>query len=295
MKTQHRDFSRAALLLCMCLYHWTMVHSQTLPGERSVERVPTPFLEDGKSVTLEAVVFKPTEAGTGPWPTLIFMHGSTGEGNKPEYFKQTFISQGAVNGFVKRGWMVIFPQRRGRGASDGLYDEGFRPDRSAYTCNTKITLAGLERAKADARAITAWVQTRSDINPQKLILGGISRGGILSVVHGAEPDLPYKAIVNFVGGWIGDVCPTASEVNTASFRQAAQGKLPSLWLYGFNDPFYSIAHSKANFDAFIGAGGNGQWHAIQPLAGESGHLISFRHALWEEFLWPFVDKHTLGN
>ncbi len=42
--------------------------------------------------------------------------------------------------------MVAFPQRRGRGQSDGLYDEGFKPDRSSYSCQEDLTLGGAERA-----------------------------------------------------------------------------------------------------------------------------------------------------
>jgi len=67
--------------------------------------------------------------GVGPFPTLIFHHGSTGRGDAPALFTGTFESPSLARLFNESGWLVAFPQRRGRGASDGLYDEGFEPDR----------------------------------------------------------------------------------------------------------------------------------------------------------------------
>ena len=44
-------------------------------------QVPTPFVEAGQAVTLELVYHKP--AGHGPFPTLLFTHGSTNNGSDP--------------------------------------------------------------------------------------------------------------------------------------------------------------------------------------------------------------------
>ena len=55
--------------------------------------------------------------------------------------------------FVKKGYMVAFPQRRGRGKSEGLYDEGFNVDRSqGYACDPKQSLPGADRALTDIAA-----------------------------------------------------------------------------------------------------------------------------------------------
>jgi len=56
---------------------------------------------------------------------LLFHHGSTGKGDDPSRFISTVTSPALAKFFNDRGWMVMFPQRRGRGKSDGLYDEGF--------------------------------------------------------------------------------------------------------------------------------------------------------------------------
>ena len=92
------------------------------------EKVMVPVTIDGSSVRLEMVVHKPPT--TGPFPTLVFHHGSTGSGRDPYAFTQTWNPPELARHFVERGWAVVLPSRRGRGGSDGFYDEGFSADRS---------------------------------------------------------------------------------------------------------------------------------------------------------------------
>ena len=100
------------------------------------ERIPTPFIENGQPVTLEVVIFRPP--GVGPFPTLVFLHGSTGQGNNPALFSYTYAPENLSRYFNDRGWMVVYPQRRGRGKSGGLYDEGFNAQRSRYSCEPPV-------------------------------------------------------------------------------------------------------------------------------------------------------------
>jgi hypothetical protein len=61
---------------------------------------------------------------------VVINHGSTGEGTDPTLFRNTWHDLGLADFLNERGWLVAFPQRRGRGKSDGLYDEGFSPERA---------------------------------------------------------------------------------------------------------------------------------------------------------------------
>ena len=121
-----------------------------LPGADVAWTGPSEFLnttlqEGGKPVRLEVFIKKPP--GNGPFPLLVFNHGSTGRGTDPNLFTQTYASPEIADFFVDRGWMVAFPQRRGRGKSDGLYDEGFAPDRAlGYSCDLDRSLPGADRA-----------------------------------------------------------------------------------------------------------------------------------------------------
>lgn len=101
-----------------------VLSQQSAGGRRIIERVPTGMFEHGEQITLEMVTFKPD--GPGPFPTLVFNHGSTGTGSDSSAFTSTVTSPALAKYFNDRGWMVVFPQRRGRGKSGGALRRGFR-------------------------------------------------------------------------------------------------------------------------------------------------------------------------
>ena len=72
--------------------------------------------------TLMARIYQP--AGAGPFPLLIFHHGSTGRGTDPTIFANRYEPKVLIEWFTARGWAVVLPSRRGRGGSEGRYDEG---------------------------------------------------------------------------------------------------------------------------------------------------------------------------
>jgi dienelactone hydrolase len=255
---------------------------------RTIERVPTPWVENGKAQTLEMVVYRPT--GPGPFPTLVMNHGSTGSGDKPERFANTWTNPDLARVFVRKGWQVLYPQRRGRGKSDGLYDEGFEINRSRYSCDPALSLPGMERALADLDVVVAHVVTRSDVDTTRLLIGGLSRGGILSSVYAGTRPGPFLGVLNFVGGWVSDRCSEAEAVNTVSFKRAAAFGKPMLWLYGDKDPFYSLNHSRANFDAFIAAGGKGSFVTYPPPTGQNGHAIHAYPSVWEAAVNDYLQQ-----
>jgi dienelactone hydrolase len=257
----------------------------------NASRVPTQWVEAGAAVTLNMVTYRPlvSRFGAGPYPTLVFHHGSTGNGDNAALFPLVFTNETIAQGFTERGWMVVFPQRRGRGGSGGTYDEGFTADRSRYSCEQVPALAGLDRALADADVITDFVRALPDADATRLLIAGQSRGGILSAAHAARRPLVYRAAINFVGGWLGELCVDAVPVNRGTFVAAAAGPRSVLWLYGENDPFYGATHSRANFDAFAAAGGKGSYKLYRRSnPANSGHLIINEPALWQADLEAFV-------
>ncbi|MFQ5609675.1 MAG: alpha/beta hydrolase family protein [Woeseiaceae bacterium] len=250
------------------------------------ERATTPFIENGKPVTLEVVLFRPLAEGR--YPTVVFHHGSTGNGSDPTRFGLTFTSKAIARYFVENGWMVAFPQRRGRGKSDGLYDEGFKLDRSSYSCRQDLALAGASHALEDLNAIADWVRNRADVDTTRMLVGGTSRGGILSVAHTAQTPDVYLAALNFVGGWIAEGCGDFLSINRTLFVDGASFPGTSLWLYGNNDPFYSLAHSRANFDSFSMAGGLGTMIELTRAPGLNGHFVINDTELWASSMDAFL-------
>jgi pimeloyl-ACP methyl ester carboxylesterase len=257
----------------------------------SNERAPTPFTEDGDPVNLEVVLFKPLVEGR--YPTIVFHHGSTGDGSDPSRFDITFTSKSVALHFVERGWMVAFPQRRGRGKSDGLYDEGFKPDRSGYSCQEDLALAGAAHALEDLNVITDWLRMRADVDTTRMLIGGSSRGGILSIAHTAQRPDVYLAAIDFVGGWIAEGCGDYLAINRTLFVDGAAFPGQSLWLYGENDSFYSLPYSRTNFDAFSRAGGMGTMVELTRSPGLNGHFIVNDLELWEPVMDDFLSQY--GN
>ena len=136
--------------------------------QRIDARATTPFIEDGQAIELEVVIFRPLEGER--FPLLVVNHGSTGNGSDPSLFDDTFIHKPTTLHFVERGWMVAYPQRRGRGQSDGLYDEGFTTNRSGYSCEADVALAGADRALDDLDAVTDWLRMRADVDTTRMVL-----------------------------------------------------------------------------------------------------------------------------
>lgn len=259
---------------------------------RAVERLPTGRVVSGQPETLELIIYRPLQAPPAgqPGPALVFHHGSTGDGSDPALFRLSFDSQSIAREFTSRGLIVFYAQRRGRGQSEGLYDEGFEPDRSRYSCQQGPARQGLERALEDADTITRVLRIRSDLDPARLLVGGVSRGGLLALAHAARTPGSYRGVINFVGGWLGEACVDAAALHRVAATESAGGP-ESLWLYGENDPFYSLTHSRANFDTYIAAGGRGIWwvgRRSDPTA--SGHLIHAEPALWQATLSSYLQR-----
>ncbi len=266
------------LIASLCVFAWS-----ALAQERSM----LPVTIDGEKVKLAAITYKP--AGNGPFPVLIFHHGSTGRGTDTELFKRPYDPFVLAHWFVSRGWAVVLPSRRGRGGSEGLYDEGFSVDRSkGYTCEEARTLAGAERALRDIDAATADILALPFVDRSRFLVGGTSRGGILSIAWaGRHPDEP-RGVINFVGCWLGTGCPTASVVNQRLFKSGAPFPKPTLWLYGDHDPFYPLAHSRENFASFEAAGGKGTFCEIKEPVAENGHLIDRLDGQWSSVLDTYL-------
>jgi dienelactone hydrolase len=240
--------------------------------------ISTKLRENGYPVRLEVVIAKPP--GDGPFPLLVVNHGSTGEGNDPALFTQTVSNPAFAEMFVKKGYMVVFPQRRGRGKSEGLYDEGFNIDRNqGYACDPKLSLPGADRALGDIAAAVEVLMQRPDVARRPILMAGVSRGGILSIVYAGVHPCEVAGVINFVGGWMDEGCRNASEINGTLFKRGGAFPHPTLWLYGNQDPCYSLNHSRANFAAFQAAGGKGSFFDFE-VPGGNGHRVMFSPPLW---------------
>jgi len=271
----------------VCLLLWLAA----LPASAQ-QRAMVPVVLDGETVKLATITYRPP--GNGPFPTLIFHHGSTGSGTDLKLFAVPYEPVPLIDWFVRRGFAVVLPSRRGRGGSQGRYDEGFEANPSAgYSCDPERSLPGADRALRDIDAITDAILAQPFIDRSRFVVGGQSRGGILAIAwSGRHPELP-QAVINFVGGWSSTRCSRASFVNGTLFKRGVAFGKPTLWLYGENDPYYSLSHSRANFAAFQAAGGKGSFHEFVPANGIIGHRIATQPDLWSGTVEAYLAERGL--
>ena len=105
-----------------------------------------------------------------------------------------------------------------------------------------------------------------------------------------HPDQVF-GVINFVGGWMGTGCGTASRLNGTLFMRGARFDRPTLWLYGDQDPFYDIQHSRKNFILFQSAGGQGTFLEFN-VPGGHGHAVLSAPELWEGPVAEYLSSLT---
>ena len=262
------------------------------PTPHPVEHRMVPISIGGQQVRLAVRIFRPD--GKGPFPTLIFHHGSTGSGNQPLRFSRFWQPDTVIHYFVDRGWSVVLPSRRGRGGSEGGYDEGFGPDRTqGYSLDPAYSLPGANRALADIDAITNVIRAWPFVDPETILIGGVSRGGILSIAHAGRRPALYRGVLNFVGGWLGGRGSNQTTVNENIFNRGAPFAKETLWLYASDDPFYSLDTTRSYFAAFQEAGGRGVF--VDAFPDEIGHGLHNAPEHWSSVVEDYLDRHELPH
>lgn len=195
-----RSFGAVALLLAGLLLAVAPATAQ--------ERGQVSATIDGAAVKLTTLTYRPI--GDGPFPTLIFHHGS-GSFRDPKVIAEWFVA---------RGWAVIAPARRGRGGSEGSDEEWL-------VCNEASAAGGADRALRDIEAMTPVLIAQPYVDRSRIAVGGQSRGGILSVAwSGTHPEV--RAVINFVSGWIDERCRDSLPINQSLLKRGVAWGQPSL-------------------------------------------------------------------
>jgi Dienelactone hydrolase and related enzymes len=235
----------------------------------------------GRPFNLTASFYRPF--GIERPPLIIFNHGSTGPGAIPPRLVQTFDIQARF--FLARGFAFLAPMRRGRGASEGDYVEGYDRD--------PLKLAGgLRHALDDLDAVVSYMRRREDVDGGRILVAGQSRGGILSIAYAGQQPHGVVGGINFSGGWIAE-CGMIEDFNREVFARAGGSAVaPTLWLYAENDSILDPAAIRRWHDSFTGAGGEAQLYLFAPLDNGDGHHLFDHPAVWRSAVDAFL--HQLG-
>lgn len=146
-------------------------------------------------LTLVGYLFHPQ--GSGPWPALIWNHGSEKDPSAGRQFETVAAA------FVPAGYLVFAPVRRGHGESEGDYIV----DRLKFTGRqlgneeaSRLAVQLLESEQlADQLAGLEYVKQLPFVDSERIVVAGCSFGGIETLL-GAEQGAGYKAAISISPG-----------------------------------------------------------------------------------------------
>jgi dienelactone hydrolase len=236
--------------------------------------VMVPAISGSESVQLETTIYKPP--GEGPFPLLVMNHGkSLGNPHLQQRDRFVVISRE----FVKHGYAVVIPMRKGFANSSGNYVES--------ACD----MAGNGQAQADdLQAALNYIVTQNWADKNRILVAGQSYGGLATIAFGTRGFPGVKGLINFAGGLRihgGDCQWQASLVNAF----AAYGKhtmVPSLWFYGTNDSHFNPELAARMHQSYVESGGNAKLVTYGPFKKDAHGMSSS----WDgvKIWWPETEK-----
>jgi carboxymethylenebutenolidase len=269
--------------LCVALLGLTIVGCSVKPSHAS----ETVSFKSG-GLVLHGLIYKP--AGAGPFPAILYNHGSApGMTNNA-----AFDELGPM--FVIHGWLFFAPYRRGQGLSSdaGPYIENEIARArvlggEAAAADTMVRLLNTDHLQ-DQMAAFAWLKSRADIKPGQIAVMGNSFGGIETVL-GAEK-VGYCAAVDASGA--AESWDEAPGLRDLMVRAVQHSQAPILFFQAKND--FDIAPSTTLYAAMQAAGKPAEIHIYPPYGNteNEGHSFAYRGSdVWKDDVLSFLDRNCL--
>jgi carboxymethylenebutenolidase len=202
---------RALIIALLSLAEAPAPGGPPVPAEVTYATVPGP---------LRGFLYRPV--GPGPFPALVFNHGSEREATD---------LRGQAMFYVPRGFVVFVPHRRGQGLSAGAgeyFDQVWQ--RTGRQPGKLVEL--LEAQVDDVAAAVAYVRRLPYVEGNRVALAGCSFGGIEALLA-AERDLGLRAAIDFAGGAI--IWSRNPPLQERMKRAARGARVPVFFLQAQND------------------------------------------------------------
>jgi carboxymethylenebutenolidase len=282
MRTRH-FFAFLSLLSCVAL------------GQSSPSTGPETMVVPSGNLRLKAFLWKP--AGTGPFPAVLFNHGSgstdaahTGE------FAITEAAGKLAPVFVKHGYAFLYLFRRGQGLSADqapFMEDVLQREKAAKgdEARKRLQFVLLTTDQLDdVMAGLSLLKTLKGVDARRVAVLGHSFGGQLTLLA-AERDSTLRAAVTFgaaAASWEG-----SSEVRERLLAALRRTDVPIMLLHAAND--YSTAAGKA-MDSELARLNKPHVLKICPPFGKTsddGHMFVYTDiAAWETDVFGFLDDYV---
>src|SRR5712692_3011245 len=237
-------------------------------------------------LTLHGVLYKPE--GTGPFPAVIYNHGSA----PGMLSNDAFEALGPT--FASHGWVFFGPYRRGQGlsASAGPYigDEiAAAEKKGGISAGAAAMVRLLETDHLnDQLAALAWLRKQSFVQPDRIAVAGNSFGGIETVL-GVERG-GYCAGIDSAGG--AQSWSKAPELRYLMTREVRNAKAPIFFFQAAND--FDLSPSKT-LSAEMSEVSKTYKLKIYPAYGGSpgdGHTFGyFGSDVWANDVFGFLNQY----
>ncbi|MGN6649524.1 MAG: dienelactone hydrolase family protein [Trinickia sp.] len=242
-----------------------------LAGDMNEQIVRIPVDAAG-TITLEATIYKPD--GQGPFPLVVFNHGKI-EGDpraQPRSRPLSFARE-----FVRRGYVVVAPNREGFADSGGAYrQEG---------CDVQKN--GMAQAD-DVKATIAFMTNRSYVDASHIVVAGTSHGGLTTIAYGMGAAPGVRGLINFSGGLRQDACTGWQDNLTHAFEQYGETvHVPSLWIYGDNDSVWSHNLAQRMYAGYVEHGAPARMVDFGDYKNDAHRLVVDRDGV--RIWWPSVE------
>lgn len=196
------------------------------------------FPSQGQNLT--GWIYRP--AGDGPFPVIIWNHGSE---KNPKAHPELGMF------YTKHGFVLFLPVRDGHGGSPGAYivDEGNaipKTDPAAWRAGMVALHEKHNQALADA---IAWIKQQPFVDATRIAVTGCSYGGIQTLLS-AEKGLGARAFMPFAPGAMSWANTKLQERELQAVRDA---KAPLFLIQAKND--YSTGPSEVLGPAITAKGG----------------------------------------
>ncbi len=291
-------FRNSLRLMLAALFFWFVAFAATAADSFGPQGSPAgdlreqlwliPLPHDGDRA-MHTTVLRPP--GEDKRPLVVINHGSPAKAEDRPNLRSVFKT--ASEWFVKRGFVVALPLRRGYGKTGGSWDET-----NGRCDNPDYRRAGLETAK-DIRAAIAYMTKQAFVQPGRVLVVGQSAGGWGTVALSSLNPPEVAAMVNFAGGRGGykngqpnSNC-TPDRLVEAAGQYGRTARMPTLWVFTENDLFFNPGLSRKMAEAYTAAGGKAEYNLLPPF-GKDGHSMfgsSDGLSRWRDL----VDKFLAAN
>jgi dienelactone hydrolase len=251
---------------------------QAAPGTavRAADPLEPTLIEYGQAPRRYGHLYVP--AGDGPFPAVIYNHGS--ERTPPDF-------RGQARFYVPRGYVLFVPLRRGHGAS--AVDVAYRADLlGTRQGDAKAFVDLMETQAQDVSAALEYLRVQPMVDPRRIVMAGCSLGGVQTVLA-AERHPELRAAVNFAGAAI--MWQRNAPLRARLIQAAQNARVPVLFVQAEND--FDTTPSRVLADKMRAAGRSGR-AMIFPRHGETaraGHAFCAggRSPAWGPVVLAFIN------